>query len=122
MVAGSSWPSHRAMTVMSTPAWSRFIAAVCRRVCGVIFLACRVAQVRAAVSACLVTRCSTASRESGVPVLAGNSGLAGPALLLGDPRAEDCDGVRGERGGAIFPAFAAAVDVRPGAEADVAEW
>jgi hypothetical protein len=39
VVVGLSWPSHKAMTVMSTPAWRSFIAAVCLRVCGVIFLA-----------------------------------------------------------------------------------
>lgn len=54
------------MTVMSTPACSRFIAAVCRRVCALTCLTCSDGQMRAAVAACLATRQATASWDSGV--------------------------------------------------------
>src|ERR1035441_6984181 len=58
------------------PVWRR-IAAECRRVGGEIFLPCRAGQDSAAVAAYLATRRSRASRLSGVPDRAGNSGSAG---------------------------------------------
>src|SRR5574341_24256 len=60
-------PSHRAMTAMSTPAWSRDIALVCRRVWGVTFFSLIDGQAASAVAACLATSRSTASRESRPP-------------------------------------------------------
>ena len=53
------------MTVLSTPACRRFIAVVCRSVCGETFLFFRVGEMRLAVLAWLVTRSAIASRLSG---------------------------------------------------------
>src|SRR2546423_11193844 len=120
VVAGVSWPSQSAMTVMSTPAWSRFIAAVCRRVCGVTCLTCSDGQVRAAVAACFATRPVTASWDSRVPRRGREqgAGVGGPAC--GKPAGQDADGVRGQRGAAVLAAFAAAVDMRADTELEVA--
>src|SRR6266511_1211597 len=74
VVVGLSWPSHKAMTVMSTPAWRRFIAAVCLRVCGVIFLAVMDGQAGAARLAYLPVRRPTASVDIGVPLRVQNNG------------------------------------------------
>jgi hypothetical protein len=74
VVAGFSWPSHKAMTVMSTPTWRRFIAAVCLRVCGVIFLAVMDGQAGAAMLAYLPVRWATASLDIGLPLRVQNNG------------------------------------------------
>ena len=69
------WPSHSAMTEMSTPACSSCIAAVCRIVCIVTCLLLREAQTFVAVSRYLASRCSNASRERWAPVGPGNSAV-----------------------------------------------
>ena len=65
------------MTVLSTPACRRFIAAVCRSVCGETVLLVRVGQLWLAVVVCLVSSSAIASRLSGRPRLVGNSGWSG---------------------------------------------
>src|SRR6266496_1762943 len=78
------------MTVVSTPALSSRMAAVCRRTCGVIVLLARVGQVLAAVAAWVARRCWTASGLSGVPLRVGNSGsVAAPALEVVQERADE---------------------------------
>jgi len=70
-------PNQSAITVVSTPACRSRIAAVCLGTCGVTFLARIDEQRSAAAAACLVRRCSSASRLSARPWLVGNTGSCG---------------------------------------------
>src|ERR1035438_8818751 len=75
-----SWPSHRAMTVLSIPAASRRMAAVCRRLRTVTFLPFRLGQDLAAVVVGGGTRADTASWVSRLQVRVGNMN---PSLVVG---------------------------------------
>jgi hypothetical protein len=119
VVWGLSWPSQSAITVMSLPALSRRIAAVWRSVCGEIVLACSDAQASAAVVTCLASSQATASRLRRPPRLVGNSGSAGLPGAFVLPDAQHCGGLSGQRGDALFAAFAVAVQVRSAGERDV---
>ena len=77
MASLDSGPSQSAMTLLTTPACRRFIAAVWRRTCGETVLVASVGQLRLAVVACLLTSRATASRLSARPRLVGNSGWSG---------------------------------------------
>jgi hypothetical protein len=68
----------------------------------------------------LATRRSTASREP-APGPGGQQRVGRPAAALGEPLLQDSCGLPGQRGGAVFAAFAMAADVRAGAEVDVAD-
>jgi hypothetical protein len=83
-------------------------------------LAASDAQRVAAAAAWVLTRCSIASRLSLRPVRVGNSGSVGLAGAFDQPGGEHGLGVGGERDGALFSALAVAVDVRAGAEHDIA--
>ena len=74
---GLGCPIQRAMVTGSTPAWSRAMAAECRRVCGVTCLSRMDGQPAAAVAACRWTRSWTASEDGRRPGLVGNSGSPG---------------------------------------------
>src|SRR6266702_4414221 len=75
------------MTVMSIPACSSRMAAVCRRVCGVTCFPRSDGQAAQAVAVYLARRCSTASRLSRAPVRVGNSGSSGtPGCSVSQPR------------------------------------
>src|SRR6266704_1893701 len=102
VVVGLSWPSHRAMTVMSTPAWSRFIAAVCRKVCGVTFLACRGdAGARCCRGVFGDHVCDGVVGQRGSTP--GAEQRLGPGRVAsGEPAGEDLHGVGCERSAAIF--------------------
>jgi hypothetical protein len=68
------------MTVVSMPACRRFTAVVCLRVCIVTCLPLNDGQDPAAVWIWIVSRCSMASRESGLPWGPGNTVLPGRPL------------------------------------------
>jgi hypothetical protein len=61
------------MTVLSMPAASSRIAAVCRSTWGVILLLARVGQAALAVAVCWDRRAATASRLIRVPARVGNT-------------------------------------------------
>ena len=107
------------MTVLSTPACRRFIAAVCRSVCGETFLFFSVGQLRLAVVACLVTRSAIASRLSCAAAAGGEQWLLRLAVALLEPFAEDGDGLAGQRRGSLFPALPQDLNVWAGAEVRV---
>ena len=95
------------MTVMSMPACSSDMAAEWRMTWGVTCLAAIDGQVRAAVVACLATRCSTASRLRRVPRRDGNSG-SGPAPPRSASQPRRMSAVAGgERGRAFLSALMA---------------
>src|SRR6478672_517504 len=75
-----SCPSQSAMTVMSIPAVSNRIAAVCLSTCGVTVLVDRLGQDIAAVAVCNFRRAATAPRLIWVPVRVGNTN---PSASLG---------------------------------------
>ena len=77
-------------------------------------------QVVAAVAACLARRCSSASRLSRTAGAGGEQRVVGLAGAFAGPGVDDGDGLFGQRRDALFAAFAEAVDVRAGAEPDVA--
>ena len=54
-------------------------------------------------------------------MLVANSGSSGSAVALAGPGAHDRDGLFGQRCDALLAAFAEAVDVRAGAELEVAQ-
>src|SRR5215510_9409382 len=68
-----SWPSHKAMAVISTPAWSKCRAVVCRRTCGVTFLVRRFGHPVTALCVARWRRCATPSRERGRPRVFGKA-------------------------------------------------
>src|SRR5680860_1340597 len=68
------------MTEVSTPAWSRDMAQLCRRTCGWIFLPARDGHRCAAVAAWVLTLSAMASRLSRRPVRVGNSGSPAPPV------------------------------------------
>src|SRR6266545_2606871 len=84
----AEWPSHSAMVAMSTPAWRRFIAQVCRRTCGDTCLPLRERQLDFAAVTCLASRHWIASTLSGRPCLVGERGLRGSAGPLAQPGAQ----------------------------------
>jgi hypothetical protein len=99
------------MTVLSMPAASRRMAAVCRRTWGVMVLPVRLGQDAAAVRACAVRRTATASRLSRVPPrvvntnpLAGCSG--GGGRWCGEEVVQDGHGLVVQRGDAVLASFA----------------
>ena len=107
------------MTLVSTPACSSRIAAVCRSTCAVIVLPCSDGQAvggRVGVVGDAVLDRVAAER----PAPTGREQRVGglPALLV-EPGAQDRDGGRGERGDPVFAALAVAGDVRAGAEVHV---
>jgi hypothetical protein len=78
VVSTCSCPSHSAITVVSTSACSRPIAAVWRRTCGVIVLAAQGRALLGGAGGVLGDPGrASALRVSGLPVLVGNSGSAG---------------------------------------------
>ena len=64
VVDGLSWPSHRAITAMSTPDCNRCMAVVCRKVCGEIDRAFSWGFIWAATSTASASRCVTEGRAS----------------------------------------------------------
>jgi hypothetical protein len=73
----SSWPSHRAITDVSTPACRSRIAAVCCKTWGVRCFDWRDEHRCSATAACLATRRWMASLLSRRPVRVGNTGSSG---------------------------------------------
>ncbi len=104
------------MTEVSTPACSRRIAAVWRRVCGVTFFPRSAGQMSAAALACLASRRATASRVSGVPWLVGNSGSGAAHRALRSHVRRTAGGWFRQRGDPVLAAFAVTGDVWGGAE------
>src|SRR6476469_4704446 len=76
VVAGLACPSQRAITVTSTPDWSKCIAVVCRSVCGEMRRLVNDGHALVAVAMALARLSSIADRESRLPLLAGNSGAS----------------------------------------------
>ena len=76
------------------PGSSRHMAAVCRMTWGDIFFSVSVGHAFAAVAACLARRFSSASRLSGVPARAGNSGHPGAGAFF-QPVLQHRDGAGG---------------------------
>src|SRR5713226_9114163 len=87
------------MTDVSTPAFSRVMAAECRSVCGVTCLSPIDGQAPAG--------------------LGGEQRAGGVGAELGEPGSHHLDGLGGEGGSPVLAALAVAADVRPGPEVDV---
>ena len=107
------------MTVLSTPARRRFIAAVCRSTCGEIDLALSVVQARRAALVCFVTSSAIASRLSGSAAAGWKQWVVRLAAPFLEPRAEHGDGVCGERRCSLFAPFPGGPHVRSGCELHV---
>ena len=107
------------MTVLSTPACRRFIAAVCRSVCGETFLFVR----RRAAAAGGGGVLGDQQRDRVAAELAATAGreqwLLRLAVALGEPFAQHGDGLSGQRRGALFAALPEGLNVRAGAEVRV---
>ena len=107
------------MTVLSTPACRRFIAAVCLSVCGEIVLFFRVGQVwLAAVSVFGDQERDRVAAER--PAAAGREQrLLWSPVALFEPFAQDGHGLAGERRGAVFASLAERLNVRAAGEVHV---
>ena len=110
VVAGLSWPSHKAITARSVPDCRRCIAVECRRVCGVTRWPCRDGQCCAAMATARSSRSRTPERVSGAPARLGNTGAVWRGVDLAQPAAQLVGGVLPERDGPLFAALAVQVD------------
>ena len=119
VVAICSWPSQSAITVMSLPASSRRIAAVCRSVCIVIVLGVERRAVgggglevdgEAVLDGVAAESRAGAGREQRI---------VGSAGAFGEPGVEHRSDGRGERRSSFLSSFADGVHVGAGAERDV---
>src|SRR5450631_3625854 len=77
VVAGLSCPSHRAITLMSTPDCRRCMAVECLRQCGEIVLPTRLGVVSAAALTANARRCVTLDRVIACPPRLGSSADVG---------------------------------------------
>ena len=113
VVSMLSWPSQSAMTVLSIPAVSSRIAAVCLSTCGVTFLAVRLGRTSR------LSRCAAPARRDGVAAHPG-SGSGGEhesfsvTWSFGGERRQDLHGLPVQGCGSVLAAFAVAKHVRTG--------
>src|SRR5680860_158928 len=82
VVAGSAWPSHKAMTARSVPDCNRCMAVEWRSVCGDTCWPCRDGQCWAATATARSSRSRTPDRVRGAPARLGNTGASGTGVSL----------------------------------------